>query len=67
MINIISTIEDFYISQYYNVQLLNYQCFIMADNQQKRSALVVQAPLVQVVQAPPVQVVLPAVRGVPRA
>lgn len=67
MINIISTIEDFYIRQYYNVQLLNYLCFIMADNQQKRSALVVQAPLVQVVQAPPVQVVLPAVRGVPRA
>lgn len=67
MINIMSTIEDLYIRQYYNVELLNYLCFIMADNQLKRSALVVQALLVQVVRAPPVQVVLPAVRGVPRA
>lgn len=69
MINIIHvpTIEDLYIRQYYDVQLLNYLCYILADNQQKRSAPVVLAPPVQEVQAPPDQGVLQAALGVPRA
>lgn len=67
MINIIPTIEDLYIRWYYNVQLhvLNYLCYIIADNQQKRSAPVVLAPPAQEVQAPPDQP--QAALGVPRA
>lgn len=67
MINIIPTIEDLYIRQYYDVQLLNYLCYILADNQQKRSAPVVLAPPVQEVLAPPGQGVLQAALEVPRA
>lgn len=69
MINIIPTIEDLYIRWYYNVQLhvLNYLCYIIADNQQKRSAPVVLAPPVQEVLAPPGQGVLQAALEVPRA
>lgn len=65
MINIMLTIEDLYIRQYYDVQLLNYLCYILADNQQKRSAPVVLAPPAQEVQAPPDQP--QAALGVPRA
>lgn len=69
MINIIPTIEDLYIRWYYNVQLhvLNYLCYIIADNQQKRSAPVVLPPPVQEVLAPPGQGVLQAALEVPRA
>lgn len=69
MINIIPTIEDLYIRWYYNVQLhvLNYLCYIIADNRQKRSAPVVLAPPVQEVLAPPGQGVLQAALEVPRA
>lgn len=67
MINIMPTIEDLYIRQYYDVQLLNYLCYILADNQQKRSAPVVLAPPVQEVLAPPGQGVLQAALEVPRA
>lgn len=58
MINIIPTIEDLYI---------RWLCYIIADNQQKRSAPVVLAPPVQEVLAPPDQGVLQAALGVPRA